>query len=361
MKIFSLKRKDRDTEKTRRERYQRVLREGENIFRAVLERNAEKTFFWRVVSMATLGLFFFSLVPQFAVSSFRFSEEGTFENSEGNEILFLEDGFLKKPEKWTKTGDRSDIADILEYAVEEGDTMNEIATRFGVSEATIIQNNGFLDKSAIKPGVTLKIPAADGVVHTVVRGETLLSIAKKYGADVEKIKEQNQKEEGDNLFAGEEIVIPGATMARPVIAKSGAHISVLHSASGIPAGRETFGKLLFPTNGKYTQGYHYGHYAVDIAQNGGSPIWAAEGGTVLRAENGWNGGYGNVIIIDHGNGMQTLYAHNREIYVSTGDVVARGQPIASMGNTGRVYGKTGIHLHFEVIVNGAKVNPTRYF
>lgn len=348
--------------KTRRERHQRVLREGESIFRAVVERHAEKTFFWRVVSMSTLGLFFFSLVPQFAVSSFRLSEAENFENEGGGEILFLEDGFLKKPEKWTVAGDRSDVADILEYTIEEGDVMSEIAQRFGVSEETILQNNGFPDKNAIKPGTKLKIPATDGLVHTVARGETLLAIAQKYQVDVEKIMAQNQMEEGAGLFAGEEILIPGAKATKPVVARTSTPgNNVRLSATGIPSGRETFGKLLFPTSGKYTQGYHYGHYAVDIAQNGGAPIWAAESGTVIRSDTGWNGGYGNVIIIDHGNGMQTLYAHNKEIYVSVGDVVARGQPIAYMGHTGRVYGKTGIHLHFEVIVNGAKKNPTSYF
>jgi murein DD-endopeptidase MepM/ murein hydrolase activator NlpD len=72
-------------------------------------------------------------------------------------------------------------------------------------------------------------------------------------------------------------------------------------------------------------------------------------------------GYGNVIVVDHGNGMQTLYAHNTELLVSVGQYVERGQPIATMGNTGRVYGRTGVHLHFEVIVNGVKKNPVVYF
>lgn len=110
----------------------------------------------------------------------------------------------------------------------------------------------------------------------------------------------------------------------------------------------------------YTQYYNPGHYAVDIQQKGGGPIYAAEAGTVVRADTGWNGGYGNVIEIDHGNGLITLYAHNKELYVKVGDQVTRGQNISFMGNTGRVYGKTGIHVHFEVIVNGVKKNPLLY-
>ena len=79
-----------------------------------------------------------------------------------------------------------------------------------------------------------------------------------------------------------------------------------------------------------------------------------------RADEGWNGGYGNVVVIDHGNGIQTLYAHNKTLYVQKGDIVTRGQPIAFMGNTGLVHGPTGIHLHFEVHVNGFKKNPLIY-
>jgi murein DD-endopeptidase MepM/ murein hydrolase activator NlpD len=113
-------------------------------------------------------------------------------------------------------------------------------------------------------------------------------------------------------------------------------------------------------NCAYTQYFHPGHYAVDIQTKGGGPIFAAEAGTVIRAETGWNGGYGNVIEIDHGNGLVTLYGHNKELYVKVGDTVARGQEISWMGNTGQVYGATGIHVHFEVRVNGVKKNPLLY-
>ena len=82
--------------------------------------------------------------------------------------------------------------------------------------------------------------------------------------------------------------------------------------------------------------------------------------TRVASEYGWNGGYGNVIEIDHGNGLVTLYAHNKDLYVKVGNNVSRGQHIASMGNTGLVYGKTGIHVHFEVRLNGVKKNPLLY-
>ena len=109
-----------------------------------------------------------------------------------------------------------------------------------------------------------------------------------------------------------------------------------------------------------TQYFHAGHYALDMQEKGGGPVYAAEAGTVTRADTGWNGGYGNIIEIDHGNGLITLYGHNKSFDVSAGQTVQRGQKIANMGNTGLVYGATGIHVHFEVQVNGVKKNPLVY-
>ena len=99
---------------------------------------------------------------------------------------------------------------------------------------------------------------------------------------------------------------------------------------------------------------------MDIQTKGGGPIFASEAGTIIKADYGWNGGYGNVIEVDHGNGLVTLYGHNKELYVEVGDTVERGQTMAWMGNTGLVYGRTGIHIHFEVHVNGVKKNPLLY-
>ena len=122
------------------------------------------------------------------------------------------------------------------------------------------------------------------------------------------------------------------------------------------------GVLQKPCSGScfITQYYHAGHYALDLQEKGGGQIYAAEAGTVRRSDYGWNGGYGNVIEIDHGNELVTLYAHNKELFVSEGEFVQRGQKIASMGATGLVYGPTGIHVHFEVQLRGIKKNPILY-
>lgn len=110
-----------------------------------------------------------------------------------------------------------------------------------------------------------------------------------------------------------------------------------------------------PTIGNVTQGYRRGHFALDIANRSRPAVWATSGGTVDTA--GWGGAYGNYVIIDHGNGFKTLYAHNSDLYVKAGDTVAKGQVIAQMGNTGRVYGATGIHLHYECHQDGVRINP----
>ncbi|MCL2633016.1 MAG: M23 family metallopeptidase [Oscillospiraceae bacterium] len=120
-------------------------------------------------------------------------------------------------------------------------------------------------------------------------------------------------------------------------------------------------KFMFPvSDGIFSVGYGYNngsfHYGVDIEADLGSPIFAAVGGTVVTAEYD-NGGYGHMIIIDHGDGYSTLYAHCNELYVSEGDEVVAGQHIADVGSTGH---SIGPHLHFEIIFNGEKLNPMDY-
>jgi murein DD-endopeptidase MepM/ murein hydrolase activator NlpD len=119
------------------------------------------------------------------------------------------------------------------------------------------------------------------------------------------------------------------------------------------------GKLAWPVRGIITQGYYSYHRAIDIANKTGTTIYAAEGGTISLVSTGSYGhGYGNYIIVNHGNGLQTLYAHLHKVYVREGQTVARGESIGEMGNTGR---STGPHLHFEVRDGKVKGNPYTYF
>lgn len=284
----------------------------------------------------------------------------------------MEDGFLMKSSSLTKQGSRRAYAEGLIHEVRDGESIEKIADKYGIKPDTIRWANTITAGQVIKPGQQLIILPVDGVLHTVTRGQTLTRIAQLYEIPAPDISRQNGIE-GGFIVAGQELIIPGA---RPIVAaptqvavtppKPGATPPKLpvSPSPGKPTGAAavpTVGVLQMPCNScSFTQYYHPGHYAVDIQQKGGGSIFAAEGGTIIRAETGWNGGYGNVIEVDHGNGLITLYAHNKELYVKEGDAVARGQEIAWMGNTGRVYGKTGIHVHFEVRVSGVKKNPVLY-
>jgi murein DD-endopeptidase MepM/ murein hydrolase activator NlpD len=117
--------------------------------------------------------------------------------------------------------------------------------------------------------------------------------------------------------------------------------------------------FIWPVNGTVVSGYgmRWGrlHEGIDISAASGTPIWAAAAGTVIYA--GWLGGYGNLVVVDHGNGLATAYAHASAILVSVGQSVARGETVALVGSTGN---SSGPHLHFEVRVNGVAVDPLLY-
>ena len=299
-----------------------------------------------------------------------------------SQFLLVEEGFLMKTSSLTDQSARRAYGEGLLHTVEQGESIESIAQKYGVKPDTVRWANTFAPGLGLKPGTQLIILPTDGVLHTVARGQTLLAIAELYDRPLEEIIRQNHIQ-GGVIIAGQELIIPGG---RPILQRP-ADIAVAPPKPGqtappqpttpkptAPAGTPppkaptgavaevTAGIFQTPCNScSITQYYHPGHYALDIQTKGAvRPIFAAEAGTVIRAETGWNGGYGNVIEIDHGNGVVTLYAHNEVLYVGEGDVVSRGKEIAKMGNTGRVYGKTGIHTHFEVRVNGVKKNPLLY-
>jgi murein DD-endopeptidase MepM/ murein hydrolase activator NlpD len=125
-----------------------------------------------------------------------------------------------------------------------------------------------------------------------------------------------------------------------------------------PSAKPSTTKLAWPTSAtRITQYFSWRHPGLDLAAKVGTPLYAAESGKVTISQGGYNGGYGNTIVIDHGGGMKTRYGHASKLYVKVGDTVERGEVIAAMGSTGR---STGSHLHFEVIINGTKYNPLSY-
>ncbi len=238
---------------------------------------------------------------------------------------------------------------ISVYEVKKGDTLNGIAKLFGVSVNTIVWANDLKSRTAVK-GDTLIILPITGIKHTVKKGETITTIAKKYRADDQDVASYNGLAVNASLEVGDTILVPDGEIevVQPVKPKTTTTSRILNSYTySAPSGF-----LIRPiSGGRKSQGIH-GHNGVDLASSIGTPVYAAAGGTVIAARmGGYNGGYGNMIIISHANGIQTVYAHLNAIYISQGQTVTQGQTIGELGNTGK---STGPHLHFEV--RGAK-NP----
>lgn len=232
------------------------------------------------------------------------------------------------------------------YVVRKGDTLPAIAKMFDVSVNTIRWGNDIKGNS-ISVGQTLVILPISGIQHVVKSGETLQSIAKLHKGDLEEILQYNNLSKNSKLAVGDVIVVPDGE----AVTTSSSGTTTSKPAPSYPVYE---GYYLRPiVGGVRTQGLH-DRYAVDLSAAYGTNILASASGVVQIARTGWNGGYGNYIIIKHGNGTQTLYGHLSGILVSAGDYVEQGQVIGKMGNTGRVKGPTGIHLHFEI--RGAK-NP----
>ncbi len=249
----------------------------------------------------------------------------------------------------------------IQYIIEPGDSLGGIAYKFGVSVATILWENGLTERSVIQPGQKLTILPTTGLMHTIKKGDNLKKIATAYNAKMEDIIKFNKlKEDGTDLIVGEKIMIPDGVkqaVSVPRTSQSYARVAVPMSSKS-PASARGF---VWPSGARMiTQYYNWSHHAIDIAGPMGTPNYAAKAGTVVTSQCGWNSGYGCYIIIDHGGGVRTLYGHHSKLLVSAGDHVVAGQTIGLMGNTGKVRGVTGIHLHFEIQINGVRVNPLGY-
>ena len=232
------------------------------------------------------------------------------------------------------------------YVVREGDTLSQIAELFGVSTNTIIWANDLSRGNVIRPGETLAILPVSGIRHPVIKGDTLASIIKKYKGDTDEVLAYNNLQAGATLSVGDIVIVPYGTAPQTVPSAS---VRAVARGTGGPA---LDGYFLRPmVGGRRSQGIH-GYNGIDIAASTGTAVLASASGEVILSRSyGYNGGYGQYIVVRHGNGTQTLYAHLSENYVFAGARVVQGQVIGAVGNTGR---STGSHLHFEV--RGAR-NP----
>lgn len=270
--------------------------------------------------------------------------------------------------------------DVITYTVQTGDTLFGIAEAFGLKPETILWGNQFTladNPHNLLPDQVLNILPADGTYYRWAAGDGLNGVADFFGVTPEDIvnypgNHLNPETIGDyaspNIEPGTWLIIPGGTReyvtwSAPVIPRDNPGVAKVLGpgvCGEIVDGAIGIGAFIWPSNNHFLSGFDYtpsaNHPGIDIDGETGDAVYAADSGVVVYA--GWNNwGYGNVVVINHGNGWQTLYAHLSAYNVGCGQSVAQGNVIGAIGNTGN---SSGSHLHYEMMYNGTKVNPWDY-
>lgn len=270
--------------------------------------------------------------------------------------------------------------EVFTYTVKEGDTLIGIADKFGLKPETILWANQFVlgdNPHNIIAGQEINILPVDGAYHKWSAGDGLNGVAKFFNVLPEDIVEfpgnnLSPDEIGDwanpNIEPGTWLVIPGGerefvSWSAPVIPiddPSVAKVLGPGACESVTAGAVGAGVFVRPVDNYFISGYDFNpsanHSGIDLDGDEGDPVYAIDNGVVVYA--GWNKwGYGNVIVINHGNGWQSLYAHLSGIYVGCGASVWQTNVIGAVGNTGR---SSGPHLHFEMMYEGVRVDPKDY-
>ena len=256
----------------------------------------------------------------------------------------------------------------VQYIVQKGDSVFGVAYKYNISpEAVLWANYATLqdDPHSISVGDELIIPPVDGVYYVWEEGDTLESVANKFNAETGDILQwPGNKLDMTNpvIEPGTGIMIPGGSRTFqqwvvPTIwrANAGASQSIAGGCEIPEGGAVGSGLFIWPADNQNLSGNDYwsGHLAIDIAAGTGAPVYAVDYGVVVYAAP-IGGGYGNMVMIDHGNTFHSLYAHLSSINVSCGQSVAQGQVIGYAGSSGN---STGPHLHFEVRQMGGFINP----
>lgn len=270
--------------------------------------------------------------------------------------------------------------EVTIYTVKDGDTVFGIAEKFGLNPETILWGNQYIlgdNPHNLLPGQKLNILPVNGAYHKWSAGDGLNGVAKFFGVtpdDIINFPGNNLTPEsvGDwskpNIEAGAWLVIPGGTRefvswSAPVIPLDDPKVGEVlgpGACTEVATGAVGAGLFIYPVNNRFISGYKFlpeaNHSGIDLDGNEGDPVYAVDNGVVVYA--GWNQwGYGNVIVINHGNGWQTLYAHLSAIYVTCGQSVWQTNVIGAVGNTGN---SSGAHLHFEMMYEGVRVDPIDY-
>jgi murein DD-endopeptidase MepM/ murein hydrolase activator NlpD len=292
------------------------------------------------------------------------------------EMAFALDGIPRQAELHTIIPTRPRM-DVITYKVQPGDSIFRIADNFGLKPSTILFGNYDTLKDSpdlLNPGQKLNILPVDGTYYEWQGTESLTKVAEVFGVDAESIidfpgNHLDPDTIGDlshpNIPAGTWLIVPGGTRqftswtapAELVREDPRSNVWGAGVCSGITVVQVGYGTFVFPTTEHWLSGTDYrpdlNHFGVDFAGSMGNAIFAVDAGTVVYA--GWNDwGYGNLIILDHGNGYQSLYGHLSQINVQCDQNVGQGDVIGLMGSTGH---STGPHLHFELSYNGAHINP----
>ncbi|NLT74448.1 MAG: peptidoglycan DD-metalloendopeptidase family protein [Chloroflexi bacterium] len=285
----------------------------------------------------------------------------SYQNAESNERYLAPDTIPFTMQSWSQA--LPQVAEprrllrttVTVYTVQAGDTLLQIAQQFGLQGTTILYANESLagQNDTLSIGQELYILPVDGAYHTVAQGESLESIAAKYKVESDEVAlyPGNSLTEPYTLTAGQKLIIPGGV--KPYVPKQVQTYPSVGTAT--QSGVTGTGQLAWPMSGRLSQGYWQGHRAIDIAASRGTPIMAADGGTVVAAHTAT--GYGRMVVVDHGNGYQTLYAHMDAFFVEVGQAVEKGDLLGKCGSTGN---STGPHLHFEVRSGGSLLNPFNF-
>ena len=279
-------------------------------------------------------------------------ETGGWELQNDNFYTFTKDYVLEKNE--VVEPKEEPVPERKVYVVESGDTLLKIAGIYGIDLNVILANNPGISSRNLKIGQKINVVTQNGIFYKVQKGDSLNKIAELFKVQVEDIKDVN-KMDSDTVHVGTELFIKNPSLAKYLAKVSPGRGNAKQSNLGFimpikyTGISSPFGNRFHPVLKRYI--FHSG---VDLKARF-IPVYAAKAGRVSFA--GTMNGYGKIIIIQHGGGYETRYAHLDKIVVKRGDYVKRGELIGKTGQSGRV---TGPHLHFEVRINGKPVNPMRY-
>ena len=286
----------------------------------------------------------------------------------------LAGGIHRAAEIHTTIPTRSRV-EVITYTVERGDSLFAIADNFGLKPETILWGNFETladNPHTLQPGQELNILPVNGTFHQWREGESLFRVAEYYGVDPLDIVQYPGNKldiydfdlDNPSFEIGQMLIVPGGERelvdyGPPAITRNNPAIASTYGpghCGTIYTGAVGVGYFIWPTTERWLSGYNFNpniHPAIDIAGSLGNPVWASDNGVVVYS--GWsNYGYGNLVVIDHGTGWQTLYSHLNSISVGCGQSVNQGEMIGGLGTTGN---SSGPHLHFEMIYMGTKVNP----